>query len=349
MIAWQNQTAGRLHNGLLWALGALCGIALTATLARIFAPEAWLWGAILCALCAAMAARLLRGTAAKTSTITPPSAPASSKSHLATTQDLKSAFDNREIRPHFQPQVSLSDGRITGMEALARWHHPSQGMVPPLAFLSSIAQAQLWHKLTDTILHDSLSAMRDLEDAGIFVPQVGVNFAQSDLEHPQLVTRILWALDQFDLQPNRLSVEVLESVVVQDAQSPVRHAVNSLAKLGCHIDLDDFGTAQNPFDSLRQLNIDRMKIDRSFVFNIDKDPKKQDMLAAVVLMAQRLNLDTIAEGIETDAERRVVQKLGCGHAQGYGIGRPMPLDQLQNWALQYQQAPHPHTSPAKLA
>ena len=102
MIAWQNQTAGRLHNGLLWALGALCGIALTATLARIFAPEAWLlWGAILCALCAAMAARLLRGTAAKTSTITPPSAPASSKSHLATTQDLKSAFDNREIRPHF--------------------------------------------------------------------------------------------------------------------------------------------------------------------------------------------------------------------------------------------------------
>ncbi|MDC1233820.1 hypothetical protein N8Z44_02820, partial [Planktomarina temperata] len=110
MIAWQNQTAGRLHNGLLWALGALCGIALTATLARIFAPEAWLWGAI---LCAAMAARLLRGAGAKTSTITPPSAPASSKSNLATTQDLKSAFDNREIRPHFQPQVSLSDGRIT--------------------------------------------------------------------------------------------------------------------------------------------------------------------------------------------------------------------------------------------
>ena len=308
MIAWQNQTAGRLHNGLLWALGALCGIALTATLARIFAPEAWLWGAI---LCAAMAARLVRGAAAKTSTITPPSAPASSKSHLATTQDLKSAFDNREIRPHFQPQVSLSDGRITGMEALARWHHPSQGMVPPLAFLSSVAQAQLWHKLTDTILHDSLSAMRDLEDAGIFVPQVGVNFAQSDLEHPQQVTRILWALDQFDLQPNRLSVEVLESVVVQDAQSPVRHAVNSLAKLGCHIDLDDFGTAQNPFDSLRQLNIDRMKIDRSFVFNIDRDPKKQDMLAAVVLVAQRLNLDTIAEGIETDAERRVVQNLAA--------------------------------------
>jgi len=277
-------------------------------LARVVAPEAGLGGAILCAILAAL---ILRDVTPKASAITPPSAPAIDKGHLSLTHDLNSAFDNQEIRPHFQPQVSLKDGQITGMEALARWHHPAHGMVAPLAFLSSVAQAQLWHKLTDTILHQSLSAIRDLQDAGIFIPQVGVNFAQADLEHPQLMTRILWALDQFDLQPNRLSIEVLENVVVQDAASPVRHSVNSLAKLGCHIDLDDFGTAQNPFDSLRQLNIDRMKIDRSFVFNIDRDPKKQDMLAAVVLVAQRLNLDTIAEGIETDAERRVVQNLAA--------------------------------------
>ena len=346
MTALQNYTAGRLVTGLFWALGAVCGTALTTILARVVAPEAGLGGAILCAILAAL---MLRDVTPKASAITPPSAPAIDKGHLSLTHDLNSAFDNQEIRPHFQPQVSLKDGQITGMEALARWHHPAHGMVAPLAFLSSVAQAQLWHKLTDTILHQSLSAIRDLQDAGIFIPQVGVNFAQADLEHPQLMTRILWALDQFDLQPNRLSIEVLENVVVQDAASPVRHSVNSLAKLGCHIDLDDFGTAQNPFDSLRQLNIDRMKIDRSFVYNIDRDAKKQDMLAAVVLLAQRLNLDTIAEGIETDAELGVVQKLGCAHAQGYGIGRPMPLDQLQNWARQYQQTPRPHASPVKLA
>jgi EAL domain-containing protein (putative c-di-GMP-specific phosphodiesterase class I) len=346
VTALQTYTAGRLLTGLFWALGAVCGTALTTILARVVAPEAGLGGAILCAILAAL---ILRDVTPKASAITPPSAPAIDKGHLSLTHDLNSAFDNQEIRPHFQPQVSLKDGQITGMEALARWHHPAHGMVAPLAFLSSVAQAQLWHKLTDTILHQSLSAIRDLQDAGIFIPQVGVNFAQADLEHPQLMTRILWALDQFDLQPNRLSIEVLENVVVQDAASPVRHSVNSLAKLGCHIDLDDFGTAQNPFDSLRQLNIDRMKIDRSFVYNIDRDAKKQDMLAAVVLLAQRLNLDTIAEGIETDAELGVVQKLGCGHAQGYGIGRPMPLDQLQNWARQYQQTPRPHASPVKLA
>ena len=142
---------------------------------------------------------------------------------------------------------------------------------------------------------------------------------------------------------------VLENVTVQDAASLVRNSFNTLAKLGCHIDLDDFGTAQNPFNSLRQLNIDRMKIDRSFILNIDREPKKQAMLAAVALLAQRLNLDTIAEGIETNVELRLVQKLGCGHAQGYGISRAIPLDQLQNWARQYQQSPHPHASPTKLA
>jgi EAL domain-containing protein (putative c-di-GMP-specific phosphodiesterase class I) len=121
---------------------------------------------------------LLRAAAIRASTVTPPSRPAKAKDHFNITQDLQSAFDNREIRPYFQPQVSLSDGQITGMEALARWHHPSHGMVAPLTFLTSVAEAQLWHKLTDTILHDALSAMRDLEDAGIFVPHVGVNFAQ---------------------------------------------------------------------------------------------------------------------------------------------------------------------------
>jgi EAL domain-containing protein (putative c-di-GMP-specific phosphodiesterase class I) len=115
--------------------------------------------------------------------------------------ELNSAFENQEIQPYFQPQVSLKDGQITSIEALARWHHPSHGTVATLAFLSAVARAQLWHKLTDTILHASLSAIRDLEDAGVFVPQVGVNFAQSDLEDPQLITRILWALDQFDLEP----------------------------------------------------------------------------------------------------------------------------------------------------
>ena len=183
--------------------------------------------------------------------------------------------------------------------ALRLWHAgiiQVMEQLHPWPFYPAVARAQLWHKLTDTILHASLSAIRDLEDAGVFVPQVGVNFAQSDLEDPQLITRILWALDQFDLQPDRLSVEVLENVVVQDAASPVRNSVNTLAKLGCHIDLDDFGTAQNPFNSLRQLNIDRMKIDRSFILNIDSEPKKQDMLAASSYWRNALILTPLQRG-----------------------------------------------------
>jgi sensor c-di-GMP phosphodiesterase-like protein len=142
VTALQNSTAGRLLTGLFWALGAVCGTALTTILARVVAPEAGLWGAILCAILAAI---ILRDVTPKASAITPPSAPAIDKGHLSLTHDLNSAFDNQEIRPHFQPQVSLKDGQITGMEALARWHHPAHGMVAPLAFSSSVAQAQLWH------------------------------------------------------------------------------------------------------------------------------------------------------------------------------------------------------------
>jgi EAL domain-containing protein (putative c-di-GMP-specific phosphodiesterase class I) len=311
VIAWQNHSASRLHNGLLWALGAICGTALTTSLARVFAPEAGLWSTILSSVLVAL---LIWAVAPKATTITPPTA-----------HELNSAFENQQIQPYFQTQVSLKDEQITGIEALASCQHPSHGTVAPLAFLSAVALAQLWHKLTDTILHASLSTIRDLENAWVFVPQVGVNFAQSDLEDPQLITRTLWALDQFNLQPDRLSVEVLETVVVQDAASPVRNSVNTLAKFGCHIDLDDFGTAQNPFNSLRQLNIDRMKIDRSFILNIDREPKKQDMLAAVVLLAQRLNLNTIAEGIETNAELRLAQNLAATTRRGSESVASCPL------------------------
>jgi len=229
VISWQNHSAGRLHNGLLWALGAICSTALTTSLARVFAPEAGLWSAI---LSSALATLLIWAVTPRATTITPPSAPATNTGPPTTAHKLNSAFENQEIQPYFQPQVSLKDGQITGIEALVRWHHPSHGTVATLAFLSAVARAQLWHKLTDTILHASLSAIRDLEDAGVFVPQVSVNFAQSGLKDPQLITRILWALDQFDLKPDRLSVEVLENVVVQDVASPARNSVNTLAKLG---------------------------------------------------------------------------------------------------------------------
>ena len=196
MIARQNHSANRLHNGLLWALGAICSTALTTSLARVFAPEAGLWSAI---LSSALAALLIWAVTPKATTITPPSAPATNTGPPPTAHELNSTFENQEIRPYFQSQVSLKDGQITGIKALARWHHPSDGTIAPLAFLSAVARAQLRHKLTDTILHASLSAIRDLEDSGFLVPQVGVNFAQFDLEDPQLITRILWTLDQFDL------------------------------------------------------------------------------------------------------------------------------------------------------
>ena len=128
MIAWQNHSASRLHNDLLWALGAICGAALTTSLARVFEPEAGLWSA---AVSSAPAALLIWAVTPKATTITPPSAPATNTGPPATPHELNPALENQEIQPYFQLQVSHKDGQITGIEALARWHHPSHGTVAP--------------------------------------------------------------------------------------------------------------------------------------------------------------------------------------------------------------------------
>ena len=128
MIAWQNHSASRLHNGLLWALGAICGTALTTSLARVFAPEAGLWSAILSSVLVAL---LIWAVAPKATTITPPSAPAKTTRPPPTAHELNSAFENQQIQPYFQTQVSLKDEQITGIEALASCHNPSHGTVAP--------------------------------------------------------------------------------------------------------------------------------------------------------------------------------------------------------------------------
>ena len=138
MVACQNHSASRLHNGLLWALGAICGTALTTSLARVFEPEAGLWSAI---ISSALAALLIWAVAPKATTITPPSAPATNTRPPPTAHELNSAFENQEIQPYFHTQVSRKDGQITSIKALARWHHPSHGTVATLAFLSAVARA----------------------------------------------------------------------------------------------------------------------------------------------------------------------------------------------------------------
>lgn len=245
--------------------------------------------------------------------------------------EVAAALDRGDITAHFQPQISLRDGGISGMEALARWQHPDRGLIPPAEFLPVIEQAGLMSRLGEVMVQDGLNALRLWDAAGLQVPRVAVNFSQSELADPRLIDRLAWELDRFDLAPGRLVVEVLETVVAHRIEDVVVRNLSGLARLGCRLDLDDFGTGHAAITSIRRFSIQRIKIDRSFVSGIDIDPEQQKMVSAILTMAERLGLETLSEGVETEGEREMLAGLGCGHAQGFGIARPMPRPDVEAW------------------
>jgi diguanylate cyclase (GGDEF)-like protein len=245
--------------------------------------------------------------------------------------EVTGALGRGEICAFFQPQVTTGSGRITGFEALTRWRHPSRGLIPPAEFLPVLEQAGQMERLGEVMVLQALTALRHWDEQGLDVPKVAVNFATAELRNPQLVERISWELDRSGLAPNRLTIEVLETVVASRTEDMVIHNLAALAELGCNIDLDDFGTGHASITNIRKFSIERIKIDRSFVTRIDEDTDQQKMVSAILTMAERLGLDTLAEGVETVAERQMLAELGCGHVQGFGIARPMPLADTDDW------------------
>ena len=241
------------------------------------------------------------------------------------------ALENGQIQPWFQPQISTDTGQVSGFEALARWTHPERGLIAPAEFLPILEQAGAMERLGEVILYNSLAALKAWDAAGLDVPQVGVNFSPEELRNPRLVKKIEWELDRFDLPARRLNVEILETVVALSPDDTVVRNIAGLADLGCPIDLDDFGTGHASISSIRRFAVQRLKIDRSFVMKVDRDPEQQRMVSAILTMAEQLGLATLAEGVETAGEHAMLAQLGCGHVQGYGIGRPMPLDETVTW------------------
>lgn len=251
-------------------------------------------------------------------------------------EDAAAALEGGQIQPWFQPQISTDTGKVSGFEALARWSHPVHGMIPPATFLPALEEAGLMEQLSQVMLYHALTALKAWDAAGIEVPTVGVNFAMDELKNPGLVDRVKWEMERFELAPARLAVEILETVVSDSPDDIITRNIIGLGALGCQIDLDDFGTGHASIASVRRFNISRIKIDRSFVMKADRDPEQQKLIGAILTMAERLELETLAEGVETVGEHALLAQLGCDHVQGFGIGRPMPFDQTLDWITAHQ-------------
>lgn len=241
------------------------------------------------------------------------------------------ALENGEIIPWFQPQISTDTGQITGFECLARWIDPQHGAISPADFLTQLEEANKLGRLMEVILYHALTAIKAWDQAGVDVQHIGVNFSSAELSDPNLVDQVSWELDRFELSADRLAVEILETVVAQGPDDVITRNIRGLADLGCRIDLDDFGTGHASLASIRRFGVGRIKIDRSFVMKADRDPEQQRMIRAILTMAERLDIETLAEGVETVGEHALLAQLGCTHVQGFGIGRPMPFEQTLDW------------------
>lgn len=249
--------------------------------------------------------------------------------------DLDRALDSEEIEPWFQPQICAQTGAIDGFEALARWRHPEKGLLSPAIFIDAATEFGFGDRLAERILDRSLSALASWRESGMIVPCIGVNFAAEHLNDPFMVEKIKWAVEARSLSPDDLCIEILESVLVEHGQDDTAKNVTALSRAGFRVDLDDFGTGHASIATLQRFPVDRIKVDRTFVTDIDINREQQKVTRAMIDLAHSLGVKALAEGVETEGEWLKLTELGCDHLQGFCIGRPMPAADVEPWLMQW--------------
>jgi diguanylate cyclase (GGDEF)-like protein len=233
--------------------------------------------------------------------------------------DLRSAIATHEFELHYQAIVNLATGNIGGFEALLRWHHPGRGLVPPADFISVAEETGLIVPIGEWVIRDAC-----FEAAGWPVPaKVAVNLSPVQLRSPGLVASVTAALEESGLAPNRLEIEITETVLLQDSEATLA-TLHQLRNLGTHISMDDFGTGYSSLSYLRKFPFDKIKIDRSFVRDLAKHDDSLAIVRAVAALGKSLGIATTAEGVETAEQLERVRNEGCTEVQGFFFGQARP-------------------------
>ena len=245
--------------------------------------------------------------------------------------EIGEALEREEFQPYFQPQIGLQDGRLIGCEMLARWHHPVRGILEPADFLFAADQANQLFRLDQFLMERSLEQIGRWTKAGLDCPGLSLNVTVTSLADHEFPDRLKWLCEASEIPPEMIGLEILESVILGGEQSGLVDRIQRLGDAGFRLILDDFGTDRASISYLRALSLDKIKIDRSFVAGIDRDLELQAMTGAMLDLASRLGIGTIAEGIETEAEARTLVELGCEAGQGFLLSRPLSTDAMTAW------------------
>ncbi|QHT63605.1 EAL domain-containing protein [Paenibacillus lycopersici] len=240
---------------------------------------------------------------------------------------LRRALDSDEFQLHYQPQIEIGSGRIVGMEALLRWTHPKRGVISPSDFIPIAEESGLMELIGERVLRDACRQNKAWQDAGLPPVRIAVNLsARQFSRHDLLAGQVKAILAENGLSPSCLELEITENTAMMEGNADT---LQELRDLGITISIDDFGTQYSSLNYLKRLPVDKIKIDRSFVNGIRKEPKDEAIILAMLLMASHMNLSIVAEGVETAEQLDFLRANRCHAVQGYLYYRPLPAEAIE--------------------
>ncbi len=245
--------------------------------------------------------------------------------------DLQRAVDNEEFVVHYQPVIELDTGRIEGFEALVRWQHPVRGTVPPLDFIPLAEETGLIVPIGDWVLREACRRAKELQMHFPTDPpfRMAVNLSARQIQRPEVVSDVAFALMESGLEPSSLVLEITESVMMQDVDLSTQR-LTELKELGVKLAVDDFGTGYSSLNYIRRFPVDILKVDKSFVDGVTRGGEESALTAAIIELAAILKLRPVAEGIERADQLEKLRSLNCGLGQGFYFARPLPLEAVED-------------------
>lgn len=239
-----------------------------------------------------------------------------------------------EFSMHFQPQIDAASGRVIALEALLRWQSPTFGSVSPLRFIAIAEETGLIQPLGDWVIWETCRLTREMKTRGVKDIRVAINISAQQLRHENLLLLVRGALACYNLLPDDIELEVTESTAMQNTEVTLG-ILDQLADMGIVLAIDDFGTGYSSLAYLKHLPIKHLKIDRSFVTEIETDANDAAICAATIALGHNLGLKLVAEGVETEQQREFLSRLGCDMLQGYLFSKPLPFDQIVPYLLMH--------------
>jgi diguanylate cyclase (GGDEF)-like protein/PAS domain S-box-containing protein len=256
---------------------------------------------------------------------------------LVLESNLRGALDRSEFVVHYQPQVTIPDFHLVGMEALVRWRHPSLGLLYPSEFVPLAEDSGLILALGEWVMRDACLQNKAWQDAGLAPMRLSVNFSARQFQQPSFISSVAEILKETNLDPRWLEFEITESSIMKEPEQAIEK-LHELKLMGIRVAIDDFGTGYSSLNYLKRFPIDTLKIDKTFVADVCKDPHDTAIVRAIITLGHALDLTVIAEGVETQEQLRYLSSLGCDVVQGFLFSKSLPAPVFEELLLEQRRA-----------